>query len=101
MLYRLPMDRDGLLTKVYYNQDKNTLTCSEHGDMNVVAKVEYKGKIILWYRCVFCNVGAAYDGDPSTNPSKEEIAKLDPNKYLNHPDPPEPLIFVIENLKKS
>lgn len=96
------MDRDGLLTKVYYNPDRNTLSCSEHGDMNVVAKVEYKGKVVLWYRCIFCNVGAGYDQDPTTNPTKEEIERLgDPNNYLNSQEPPEPLVFVIENLKKT
>lgn len=101
MLYRIPMDRDGLLTKVYYNKDKNTLSCKEHGDMNVVAIVELNGKKIYWYRCVFCNVGAAYDGNPSNNPSLEDIIKLgDPRDYINS-SPPEPLIFLVEDLKKK
>lgn len=101
MLYRIPLDRDGLLTKVVYSPERDTLSCEEHGDMNVVAIIEYKGKKIYWYRCIFCNVGAGYDGDPSTNPGREEIVALgDPEKYLNAKKVPEPLVFYVEDLKK-
>lgn len=102
MLYRIPLDRDGLLTKIIYNKDKDTLSCEEHGDMNVVAIVELKGKKVYWYRCIFCNVGAGYDKDPLTNPSREQLLKLEnAEKYLNSDSPPEPLIFIIEDLKKQ
>ncbi|MCS7122700.1 MAG: hypothetical protein NZ908_01960 [Candidatus Micrarchaeota archaeon] len=101
MLYRIPLDRDGLITKVTYISDRNTLSCADHGDMNVVTTVEYRGKKIYWFRCIFCNVGAGYDGDPTTNPTKEEILSLgDPKDYINAKDVPEPLWFYVEDLKR-
>lgn len=73
MLYRIPLDRNGLLTKVKYNKERDTLECEEHGDMNVVSIIEKNGRKIYWYRCLFCNVGAAYDKNPLDNPTKEQI----------------------------
>ncbi|MEM0356329.1 MAG: hypothetical protein QXD03_00165 [Candidatus Anstonellales archaeon] len=102
MLYRIPIDRDGLLTKVYYNAERDTLSCEDHGDMNVVAIIDYRGKKIYWYRCIFCNVGGAYDMNPLDNPTREELLKLgNPANYLNSEQIPEPLVFIVENLKRD
>ncbi len=72
MIYRIPLDHCGI-KKIIYSRKKDTLKCPEHGDMNIVTIINKEGKEIAWFRCLWCHIGAAYDFDPSSNPSYVKV----------------------------